>query len=97
MPLQMAAAAVAVGWVATSLVPPADVARSGTASGLTEGMEKPRVTQRATTGFRQRVLGEDAGNSVNEALDAGLQQADDGLEEVGDGVDHGDDPFMKVS
>ena len=44
VPLQVAAVAAAtVGWVDTSLVPPADVARSGSASGPTGGMEKPRA------------------------------------------------------
>lgn len=89
MPLQVVAVvAVTVGWAATSLVPPVDVARSGSASGPTEGMEKPRAAQWATTGFRQRVLGEDAGNSVDEAGDTGGDEVDDGGGEGGDDVDH---------
>ena len=53
-------------------------------------MEKPRVAQRATTGFRQRVLlgDEDAGNSIDESGDTGGEDLDDGGGEAGEDVDH---------
>lgn len=86
--LAAAVVAVTVGGAATSPVPPVVEVRSGTASGPTEGMEKPRVAQRATTGFRQRVLDEDAGNSVDEFGDTGGEDVDDGGGEAGEDVDH---------
>ena len=86
--LPLAVVAVTVGGAATSPVPPVVEVMSGTASGPTEGMEKPRVAQRATTGFRQRVLDEDAGNSVDEFGDTGGEDVDDGGGEAGEDVDH---------
>lgn len=93
--LPLAVVAVTVGGAATSPVPPVVEVMSGTASGPTEGMEKPRVAQRATTGFRQRVLlaEEDAGNSVDEAGDTGGEDLDEGAGEVGEDVDHVMIPF----
>ena len=88
LPLAAAVVAVTVGGAATSPVPPVVEVRSGTASGPTEGMEKPRVAQRATTGFRQRVLDEDAGNSLGEEGDASGDEGDDLGGEGGEDVDH---------
>ena len=90
LPLAAAVVAVTVGGAATSPVPPVVEVRSGTASGPTEGMEKPRVAQRATTGFLQRVLlaEEDAGNSLGEEGDASGDEGDDLGGEGGEDVDH---------
>lgn len=95
LPLAAAVVAVTVGGAATSAVPPVVEVRSGPASGPTEGMEKPRVAQRATTGFRQPVLlaGEDAGNSVDEGGDALGEDGDDGGGEACEDVDHVMIPF----
>ena len=45
----------------------------------------------APVGLAGRVglaAGKAAGDGVNEAVDAGLQEADNGGEELGDGIDH---------
>ena len=54
----------------------------------TEGTKKAPCPLLRGTGLRQRVLGEDAGNSVDEAGDTGGDEVDDGGGEGGDDVDH---------